>query len=333
MRLSNAFAIFVAALSLNGCAGLREAPPYPTQPVKIVVPYPEGNAADTFGRAVAGKLAELWGQPVSVENRPGGVTVPGVDTVAKAKPDGYTLLVHSISLAVNAGLYTNLPYDTEKDLLAVAPFARQPFVLAVSPSLGVKTLAELIAMAKARPGQLKFGSLGPTTQVHFVAEQFKRQTGIEAGSIAYKGVVDANAATAKGEVAFWFPPVAGAMAPLRDGKLVALAVTADKRAPMLPQVPTMAEAGILDMESAAWFGIWAPAGVPSGIADKIAHDVARAMDAPDVREKFAKAGAEPMHMTAAQFATFVRSEIEASKRFVRELGIKTQPYSAAAKSR
>jgi tripartite-type tricarboxylate transporter receptor subunit TctC len=331
MKLSKSFSIFVAALSLTGCVGLQETPQYPTQAVKIVVPYPEGNAADTFGRAVAGKLAELWGQPVSVENRPGGVTVPGVDSVAKARPDGHTLLVHSISLAVNAGLYTNLPYDTEKDLLAVAPIVKQPFVLAVSPALGVKTTAELIAMAKAKPGQLKFGSLGPTTQVHFVAEQFKRQAGIETGSVTYKGVVEANAATAKGEVAFWFPPVAGAMAPLREGKLVALAVTDDKRAPMLPQVPTLAEAGVANTESAAWFGIWAPAGVPAGIADKIAHDVARAVTAPDVREKFAKAGAEPMHMTPVQFAAFVRSEIEASKRFVTQLGIKTQPYSAATK--
>ena len=144
-------------------------------------------------------------------------------------------------------------------------------------------------------------------------------------------MVDANAATAQGHVAFWFPPVAGAMGGIREGKLVALAVTGEKRSAMLPQAPTMAEAGVRNMESAAWFGMWAPAGVPPAIVDKIANDVARALEAPDVREKFAKAGAEPMSMTPGQFARFVRSETEANKRFVKELGIKPQPYAEPAK--
>jgi tripartite-type tricarboxylate transporter receptor subunit TctC len=331
MNFSIHLPALAAALFLTGCATTGQIAHYPTQPVRIIVPYPEGNVADTFGRIVAGKLAEVWGQPVTVENRPGGVTVPGVDAVAKSKPDGHTLLVHSVSYAVNAGLYTNLPYDSEEDLVAVVPFARQPFVLAASPVVGAKNVANFVASAKAKPGQYKFASLGETTQVHFVAEQFKRQAGIEAGSVVYKGVVDANAATAKGEVAFWFPPVAGAMAGIKDGKLVPLAVTSGKRSAMLPQVPTLSEAGIDNMESAAWFGMWAPAGTAPGVINKISKDVAQALRAPDVLEKFAKAGAEPLFMTPTQFASFVRDEIEASRRFVKQLGIEPQSYTPSAK--
>jgi tripartite-type tricarboxylate transporter receptor subunit TctC len=326
MRIASIVAACAAALGVAACAAFEQAPQYPTQPVKVIVPYPAGNAADVVARIVAEKLAQIWGQPVMVENRPGRVTIPGVDAAAKSKADGYTLLAHSISYAVDAGLYTNLPYDPEKDLVAVAPFAQQPFALVAAPALGAKSVADLVAMAKAKPGQLKFASLGPTTQVYFVAEQFKNQTGISAGNVTYKGLVDANAAAAKGEVAFWFPPVAGAMGAVREGKLVPLAVTGEKRSAMLPQVPTMAEAGVPNMVSAAWFGMWAPAGTPRPIVDKIAKDVARALDAPEVRERLAKLGAEPMRMTPAEYAKFVRSETEASKRLVKGLGIKPQAY-------
>jgi tripartite-type tricarboxylate transporter receptor subunit TctC len=329
MKFSQALSACALVLGVAGCATLEEAPKFPTQPVKVIMPYPAGNAADVVGRIVFEKLSQTWGQTVNLENRPGQTTVPGVDAVAKSKADGYTLLVHSISFAVDAGLYTNLPYDPERDFVAIASFARQPFALVAAPSLGAKSAADLVA--KARSGALKFASLGPTTHVYFVAEQFKKQAGVDAANVTYKSLVEANAAVAKGDAAFWFPPVAGAMAGIRDGKLVALAVTSDRRSPMLPQVPTMAEAGVKNMESAAWFGLWAPAGVPPAIVDKIARDVARALEAPDVREKLAKIGAEPMLMTPAQFGRFVRDETETSKRFVKELGIKPQAYSAPTK--
>lgn len=331
MRFLNFASVAVAVLAISSCANVEQAPPYPVQPVKLVVPYPAGNAADLVGRIVADKLSQLWGQPVNVENRAGAVSVPGVDAVAKSTPDGHTLLVHSISYAVDAGLYTNLPYDPDKAFVAIAPFARQPFVLVGSPSLGAKSVAELVAIAKSRPGQLKFASLGPTTQIFFVAEQFKKRAGIDVANMNFKGLVDGNGAVASGSAAFWFPPVAGAMAGIRDGRLVPLAVTAEKRAALLPQVPTMAEAGVVGMESAAWFGLWAPAGVPPGVVRKIAKAVDDALASPDVREKLARMGAEPMRMTPEQFAAFVRNEIDASKRFVSELGIKPQAYIAPAK--
>jgi tripartite-type tricarboxylate transporter receptor subunit TctC len=329
MKFSNLFAACTIALGMTACASLQEEVKFPTRAVKVIVPYPQGNTADVVARTVAEKLSQLWGQAVTVENRPGAVTVPGVDAVAKAKPDGYTLLAHSISFAVDAGLYSNLPYSPEKDFVAVAPFARQPFALVASPSLGVKSVADLVARSKAGP--LKFASLGTTTQIYFIGEQFKKQVGFNAANASYKSLAEGNAAVAKGEVAFWFPPVAGAMAGIRDGKLVALAVTSEKRAAMLPQVPTMAEAGVRGMESSAWFGLWAPAGVPAGVVDRIAKDVERAVASPEVSEKLAKMGAEPMRMTPSEFARFVRTETETSRNFVRELGIKPQPYVAPAK--
>lgn len=329
MKFTQLFSVCAVALGVAGCASMQEAAKYPAQPVKVIIPYPAGNAADLVGRAITEKLSQLWGQPVSVENRAGPTTVPGVDAVAKAKPDGYTLLVHSVSYAVDAGLYTHLPYDPEKAFVPIAPFARQPFALVAAPSLGAKSVADLVE--KARPGQLKFASLGTTTQLYFVAEQFKKQARFNATNVTVKSLVEGNGAVAKGDVAFWFPPIAGAMAGIREGKLVPLAVTGDKRSTMLAHVPTMTEAGVPNMESYAWFGMWAPAGVPSGVADKLAQDVERVLASPDVREKLAGMGAEPMSMTPAQFGRFVRGETEASKRFTGELGIKPKAYAPPAK--
>lgn len=330
MKLPNVvFSACVAAIAVAGCAGTQETVKYPAQPVTVVIPYPAGNAADVVGRIVVEKLGQLWGQPVTVENRGGPTTVPGVDLVAKAKADGHTLLIHSISYAVDAGLYTNLPYDPEKSFAPVAPIAKQPFVLVTSPTLGVSSVAELVG--KAKSGSMKYASLGSTTQVYFVAEQFRRQAKFDAANVSVKSLVEANAMLAKGDAAFWFPPVAGAMGGIKDGKLTPLAVTADRRVAMLPQVPTMAEAGVPNMESYAWFGVWAPAGTSAAIVDRISQDIETALASPDVREKLAKLGAEPMKMTPKQFGRFVRGEIESSKRFTAELGIKPQAYIPPAK--
>lgn len=322
-------AVSAIAIGIAGCASLQQAPPYPTKPVRVVIPYPAGNTVDVFGRVVLDKLSQIWGQPVTVENRPG---IPSIDSVAKAAPDAYTLLVHGMPFALDASLFTNLPYAPEKDFVAVAPFAAQPFALVASPSLGVKTVAELVAKARAEPGKLTFASYGPTNQLYFLAEQFKRQTGVSASNVTVPGLVDGNAATAQGRVSFWFPPIAGAMAGIREGKLIALGVTGEKRSAMLPQVPTMEESGVANMRNAtAWFGMWAPAGAPPALVEKISTDVARALASPDVREKLLKAGAVPLEMTPSQFARFVHGEIEVSRRFVQDLGVKPQQYVAPAK--
>lgn len=326
MKFSRLIQAGAVALAVAGCAGV-DAPKYPMQTVRVVIPYPVGNSADVVGRIVVDKLTQSWGQPVAIENRAGPTTVPGTDLVAKAPGDGYTLLVHSVSFAVDASLYTNLPYDPAKDFVPIAAFARQPFALVASPGLGVKSVGELVA--RARTTKLKFGSLGPTTQIYFVGEQFRRKSGFEATHVAFKSLVEGNAAVAKGEVDFWFPPVAGAVPGVRDGKLVALAITGATRSASLPNVPTLAEAGMPGQESAAWWGLWAPAGTPPGIVRRIARDVEAALQSPEVREKLARVGAEPMDIAGESFSRFVNAETEASRTLTRQLGIPPQIYEAS----
>ncbi|MBL8488577.1 MAG: hypothetical protein JNK22_15965 [Rhodocyclaceae bacterium] len=328
MRIASLVSACAVAMGIGGCATVQETP-YPVQPVKLVVPYPVGNAGDLMGRALAEKLGQMWGQPVTVENRPGPTTVVGTDAAAKAKADGYTLLVHSISFATDGALYTSLPYDPEKDFVPLAGFARQPFALVTGPQSGVKTVGDLVA--RGRASAIKYGSLGPRTQITFVTEQFKKQAGFPATNVPYKSLMEANGATMKGDVTFWFPPVAGVAGPIREGKLVPLAVTAAKRSTLLPQVPTMAEAGVANTESYAWFGLWAPAGVPKGLAERLSSDVAKVLQAPDVLEKLAKMGAEPMPMSMGEFGRFVKAEMEASRRLTGDLGIKPEAYVAPAK--
>ena len=297
---------------------------YPVKPVQVIVPFTEGSATDVLARAVSQKLSELWGQPVAIENRAGAGGVVGADAVAKAPPDGYTLLIHGSGHAVSPAIYAKLPYDPVKDFADIAPLAAQPFVLVVGPSAGVKNVSELIAAAKAKPGQLKFGSAGTGSGTHFVAEKFKIAAGIEVVHVPYKGGPEANADTITGQIKYWFPPLAMALNPVREGKLIALGVTSAKRSGGLPEVPTVAEAGVAGFEDTNWWGIWAPSGIPANVADKLAKDVARALAAPDLRNKLTKLGFEPMSMTSAMFGRFVRSEMEAAGRIAKTAGIKPQ---------
>jgi tripartite-type tricarboxylate transporter receptor subunit TctC len=307
-------------MSAYGPSGAA-AQDYPTKPVLVIVPYSQGSATDVIGRAVSKKLSEFWGQPVTVENRPGGGL--GVDAVAKSSPDGCTLLVDSSAYAASTAIYAKLPYDPGKDLVAIAPFGRQPFALVVGPGAGVKTVKELVAAAKAKPG-LSYGSAGTGTGTHFAAEKLKSATGIEVTHVPFKGGPEANAETASGKVFFWFPPVAMALKDVKEGKLIALGVTSAKRSSVLPDVPTMAEAGVAGVEDGNWWGLWAPAGTPAGVLAKLEKDVARALAAPDLIEQFAKMGLEPMKMSSAAFGEFVRGEMETAKQTVKALGIKPQ---------
>ncbi len=297
---------------------------YPAKQVNVIVPYTPGSATDVIGRLVCEKLSSLWGQPVVVENRAGAGGTVGAGEVAKAPADGYTLLVSSASLAASPALYQKLPYDPDKAFADIAPLARQPYALVVGPAAGAKSLAELIAALKAKPGRLKFGSAGVGSGAHLVAEKFKMAAGIDVAHAPYKGGPEANADTAAGVVVFWFPPVAMALKDVKEGKLLALGVTSAQRSNVLPQVPTMAEAGVAGVEDVNWWGLWAPAGTPAGVKEKLAKDAATALAAPEVREKLAKMGAEPMHMSADEFSRFVRAERESATRVVKAAGIKPQ---------
>jgi tripartite-type tricarboxylate transporter receptor subunit TctC len=297
---------------------------YPNKPVHVVVPFTAGSATDILARSFGQKLSEMWGQPVVVDNRPGAGGTIGAAVVAKSAPDGYTLLVHSAAHAYNPSIYPNLSYDTVKDFVEIVPLAGQPNVLIVAPSLGVKSVAELIALAKQKPGQLNFGSAGTGSGTHINAEKFKLAAGIDVVHIPYKGTPEALNDTLAGRVTYFFSPISAALPNVREGKLVALGVSTAKRSSALPNVPTVAESGLPGFDYNLWVGLFAPAGTPAELVDKINKDVARALQAPDIKERLANLGAEAMPMTPAEFKNFVHTEIDESAKVIKTAGIKAQ---------
>ena len=297
---------------------------YPNKPVHVVVPFTAGSATDILARTYGQKLSEMWGQPVVVDNRPGAGGTIGAAVVAKAAPDGYTLLVHSAAQAYNPSIYPSLPYDTAKDFVDVVPLGGQPNVLVVAPSSGIKSVAELIAQAKQKPGQLNFGSAGTGSGTHINAEKFKLAAGIDVVHIPYKGTPEALTDTIAGRVTYFFSPISAALPFVRDGKLVALAVSTAKRSSALPNVPTVAESGLPGFDYSLWVGMFAPAGTPPEVVDKIARDVRTVAQSADVKERFAALGAEPMPMTTSEFKQFVDSEIADSGKVIKAAGIKAQ---------
>jgi len=311
-----------AALAL--CATLASAQGYPNKPVKVVVPFTPGSATDILARTLGQKLSEQWGQPVIVENRAGAGGTIGAGVVAKSPPDGYTLMVHSSGHAVNASMYPTLPYDTTKDFVEVATLGGQPNVLVVAPASGLRTVADLTAAAKKSPGALNYGSAGIGSGTHVNAEKFKLAAGIDAVHIPYKGTPEAITDTMTGRVTYFFSPISAALPNIREGKLVALGVSTAKRSSALPNVPTIAESGLPGFDYNLWVGLWAPAGTPQDIVDKINADVAKVLAMPDVRERLAALGAEPMVMTSADFRKFMREEIDDAAKVVKAAGIKAQ---------
>jgi tripartite-type tricarboxylate transporter receptor subunit TctC len=297
---------------------------YPNKPVHVVVPFTAGSATDILARTYGQKLSEMWGQPIVVDNRPGAGGTIGSGVVAKSAPDGYTLLVNSAAQAYNPSIYSNLSYDTVKDFVDVVPLGGQPNVLVVSPSSGIKTVAELIAQAKQKPGQLNFGSAGTGSGTHINAEKFKLAAGIDVVHIPYKGTPEALTDTIAGRVTYFFSPISAALPFVREGKLVALAVSTAKRSSALPNVPTVAEAGLPGFDYSLWVGMFAPAGTPPEVVEKIARDVRTVAQSADVKERFAALGAEPMPMTSAEFKQFVDSEIADSSKVIKAAGIKAQ---------
>lgn len=293
---------------------------YPDKPVKIIVPYTAGSATDVLGRMVSEKLSAMWGQPVTVENVAGAGGSTGAAQVAKAKADGYTLLVHSSSYAVNMAVYAKLPYSM-KDFIDIAPFAKQPYTLVANPALGAKSVSELIAAAKAKPGDMKFGSAGTGSSTHLVAERFKKAAGIDVVHVPFKGGPEANNAVATGEVSYWFPPTAIAIKGVKAGKLVALGVTGATRSGLLPDVPTIAESAIPNFDYNVWWGLWAPKGISGKVKNKLVKDVATALASADLRDKLSNKGFEPMSMKPAEFSKLIKAEVDASAKTLKEAGI------------
>jgi len=314
----------VLAMLSTFWASTAMAQGYPNKPVHVVVPFTAGSATDILARTFGQKLTEVWNQPVVVDNRPGAGGTIGAAVVAKAAPDGYTLLVHSAAQAYNPSIYPSLPYDTIKDFIDIVPLGGQPNVLVVAPSTGIKTVAELVAQAKQKPGQLNFGSAGTGSGTHINGEKFKLAAGIDVVHIPYKGTPEALTDTIAGRVTYFFSPISAALPFVRDGKLVALAVSTAKRSGALPNVPTVAEAGLQGFDYSLWVGMFAPAGTPADVVDKIARDVRTVAQSTDVKERFAALGAEQMPMTPSEFKQFVDSEITESAKVIKAAGIKAQ---------
>jgi tripartite-type tricarboxylate transporter receptor subunit TctC len=312
---------FVCSLTLI----LQSSPDYPTKPVRIIEPFGAGGGPDVVSRALAQKLTELWGQPVIVQNVPGAGATAGPAQVAKSPADGYTLLVSTSAQAYSAVLVKNLPYNPLKDFIPVAPLTSQPYVLVAGKSSGITTVRELIAAAKAKPGELKFASTGVGTGTHLGLEKFNLEADIKAAHVPARpgdAIADVIANTVAGHTTYMLAPIPLALADIRAGNLRALGVTTKKRSSLLPEVETIAEAGVHGFDYPIWYGVWVPAGTPAGVVDKLAKDIARVLAAPDLRDQLAKHGADPMSMTQSEFAHFVLSESESVARIAEAAGIK-----------
>ena len=306
------------------CASLVFGQGYPSKPVRIVVPFTAGSATDILARTFGQKLSEIWGQPVIVENHPGAGGTIGAAIVAKSAPDGYTLLVHSAAQAYNPSIYPNLPYDTAKDFVEIVPLAGQPNVLVVAPATGFKTAGDLVAAAQKKPGELNFASAGTVSGTHINGEKFRLAAGIDVVHIPYKGTPEAITDTMTGRVTYFFSPISAALPNVREGKLVALGVSTAKRSSALPNVPTLAESGLPGFDYNLWVGMFAPAGTPSDIVDKINRDVGRVLQTPEALARLAALGSEAMPMTPAEFRKFVRDEIDDAAKVIKAAGIKVQ---------
>src|SRR5262245_27343579 len=312
-----------AALAL-AFAATAAAQSFPSKPIRIIVPFTPGSATGTMARPVADKLQAALGQQVLVENRPGAGGTIGIGALAKSPADGYTLAVVSTGHVVNPVLYANLPYDTIKDVSGVAPIAGQPCVLVVSPQLGAKTVKDLVAMAKAKPGQLNYATAGVGSAAHICAEKFRMAAAIDAVHVPLKGSPESLTETMGGRTQYTWTPLSTAVGQIKDGRLLALAVSTGKRSPTFPDVPTIAEAGFPKAEFNFWVGMLAPAGTPRDVLGRLNGEIQKALAAPEMKERLANLGNEALFMSPDQFDAFLKEEYTVLGEVMRASGVKAQ---------
>jgi tripartite-type tricarboxylate transporter receptor subunit TctC len=323
MKLISRIAALLLALGTLGasCAFAQGAANYPSKPIRILVPFPAAGTTDILARAVGNEMQKAWGQPVVVENRPGAGGNLGSDVVAKAAPDGYTLLVGAVSpQAINVTLYPKMPYDVMRDFAHITLIAVVPNLLEVHPSVPVKTVKELIDLAKSKPGALSYASSGSGTSIHLSAELFKSMAGVDMLHIPYKGSAPAITDLMAGQVQLMFDNLPSSIAQVKAGRLRAIAVTTLTRSPALPDVPTIAESGLPGYDASSWFGMHAPAGTPKDIVNKIHGVVAKALRTPEMIERLSTQGAQPVGNTPEEFTEFVRAEIAKWAKVVKASG-------------
>ena len=311
----------LAAVPIGAAIAQDPAADYPSRPIRIVVGFTPGGPTDQVAREIGHRLQQAWGQPVIVENKPGASSRIAFEHVARAEPDGYTLLLGAVQTATNMAVYRNLSYDTLRDFAPVTQLTSAVLALTVSPSLKAGSVADLVALAKARPGELTYATFGVASSAHFAGTLFEQRAGIRLTHVPYNGAAPAQTAIAGGQVDLGFMSALSAMPLMQSGKLRALAVTSQRRLAQLPDVPTMAEAGFTAFEVSSWQGLLAPAGTPPAIVSKLQREIARVLALPEVRERFAAVAAEPVASTPAQFRAHIESEIARWTAVARRAGL------------
>jgi tripartite-type tricarboxylate transporter receptor subunit TctC len=314
--------LMLAVVLAAAGGGVALAQEYPTKPVKIIVPFAAGGPADVYARFLGQRLSEALGQPFVVEDRPGAGSVIGTDAVAKSAPDGYTLLMMSNAQTVNESLIPNKPYALLRDFAPVAPVNYSDLVLVVHPSVQANSLADLIKLAKASPGKLNYASSGPGTPYHMAGELFKAMAGVDIVHIPYKGSSGARTDVLGGQVQMMFDAVTTMSEHAKAGQVRALVTTGKTRSAVLPNVPTMSEAGVPGYEAVIWLGIMAPKGTPPAIVAKLNSEITKIVNRPEVRAEWAKQGAVPMAMTPDEFARYTADDIAKWERIVKISGAK-----------
>ncbi|WP_454727369.1 MULTISPECIES: tripartite tricarboxylate transporter substrate binding protein [Cupriavidus] len=321
-RLLAAAAALAAGLLCAGTPALADT--WPAKPIQLLIPYPPGGSADLLARPVAAKLQERLGQPVVLDYRPGAGGTIASQQLARARPDGYTLIVVLAAHAINASLYPKLPYDTRKDFAPVSLVANLPLILAGSASLKAKTVPELIAQARAEPGKLTFGSAGNGNTGHLAGELFDSLAGVKMTHVPYKGSSQVVNAMLAGEVQLTFDSISTTMPHVRSGRLHALAVTSGKRATLAPEVPTLAEAGVPGFDINGWYAVLAPAGTPPAIVERLSKDIAAVLTQPELRANLAANGYEPVGSTPAALGAHIDAEIARWSKVVKDSGARLE---------
>ena len=318
--MKRTIATFIAAMAAT--AALAQG--YPTKPIRFIVPFTAGSGTDIIARTVGDTMSKGLGQPIIIENKPGAGGTIAAAQVAKGEADGYTVLIHSSGHALNPAIYPNLSYDTVRDLTGITPLAALPNVMVVSPERGWKTVADVVAAAKAKPGALNYASAGVGSATHLNAEKFKLQAGIDAVHVPFKGTPEALSDVIGGRNDWFFAPLSSALPLIKDGKLLALAVSTPQRTPALPQVPTTLEAGVPDSDYTVGVGMIVPAATPAPVVKRLYDEALKALANPDVKERMGKLGADPFTMPQDKFNAFIKTEMESAARIAKAANLKAQ---------
>ena len=320
-RRTTAAVLAAAALTSLSSFGAFAQGSYPTKPVRVIVPFAAGSTTDIIARAIADKMGQSMGQTLVVDNRGGASGTIGQQAVATAAPDGYTVMIHSSSHTVSPSTFAKLPFDTAADFAGVTPISTLPNALVISPAKGIKTLQDLVAAAKAKPGTVNFASAGQGSATHLNAEKFKLAAKIDAQNIPFKGSAEAVTEVLSGRVDYYFSPIAPVIGQIKDGQLLALAVGSPKRAAALPDVPTTAEAGVPGSEFNFWIGMMVPAKTPRDIVNRLHDEVVKALATPEVKERFLKLGADAWTLKPEQFDAYIKDEIKSNAALVKAAGL------------